>query len=224
MKTGWNSRTTGKDFSRRDQYCSIAAVLIMAGTMLTGYRPLLAQNQPLPPPASPPSTATWPLLQLGETGDAVTQLQAELNRIGIYQAPMDGVYGADTEQAVKQFQRQQGLRADGVVGVQTWQALALAQSPAIQFKTQSGEGAIPLSFTPLTFSQPPHPPSPLWLALMPLVPLIGGALTYLQRRLQGRHPIPAPTSTKKPGRRKRNTRLPMWILALGLGCSSLIVP
>ena len=40
--------------------------------------------------------------------------------------PVDGIYGKDTRDAVKAFQRSLGvLKADGVIGVRTWDALFL---------------------------------------------------------------------------------------------------
>ena len=35
----------------------------------------------------------------------------------------DGIFGAETEAAVRQFQRTHGLTVDGVAGVKTWNAL-----------------------------------------------------------------------------------------------------
>ena len=36
---------------------------------------------------------------------------------------VDGIFGENTQQAVLAFQREFGLNTDGVVGVQTWDAL-----------------------------------------------------------------------------------------------------
>lgn len=35
----------------------------------------------------------------------------------------DGIFGAETEAAVRQFQREHGLTVDGVAGIETWNAL-----------------------------------------------------------------------------------------------------
>ncbi|MBW4613138.1 MAG: N-acetylmuramoyl-L-alanine amidase [Desmonostoc vinosum HA7617-LM4] len=50
-------------------------------------------------------------------GSVVRYLQYRLN------VEADGIFGAQTEAAIKQFQRQNGLTADGIVGPATWQKL-----------------------------------------------------------------------------------------------------
>jgi peptidoglycan hydrolase-like protein with peptidoglycan-binding domain len=67
--------------------------------------------------------------QLGSTGPYVTVIQAALNRISQnYPAipkinPVDGIYGPQTEAAVREFQRIFSLAQDGVVGRATWYQL-----------------------------------------------------------------------------------------------------
>jgi len=61
----------------------------------------------------------------GQRGEAVSALQYMLSLIGefydvIPPVQVDGVYGADTEAAVRAFQQAAGLPADGVAGEQTW--------------------------------------------------------------------------------------------------------
>lgn len=53
----------------------------------------------------------------GSKGDAVRAIQSNVKVF------VDGVYGTDTEKAVKEFQKKKGLTADGVVGKNTWKAL-----------------------------------------------------------------------------------------------------
>ena len=68
-------------------------------------------------------------LRRGTTGPSVVTVQTELNRISqSYPAipkvnPVDGIFGARTEAAVRKFQEVFGLTVDGIVGRATWYAL-----------------------------------------------------------------------------------------------------
>ncbi len=68
-------------------------------------------------------------LRRGDAGPNVTVIQASLNRISQnYPAipkinPVDGIFGAQTEAAVRRFQEIFDLAPDGVVGKATWYAL-----------------------------------------------------------------------------------------------------
>ncbi len=63
----------------------------------------------------------------GATGPAVHDVQSRLDALGF---PVDGdepaVYGPATESAIRAFQQQRGLIADGAVGAETWRALVEA--------------------------------------------------------------------------------------------------
>jgi peptidoglycan hydrolase-like protein with peptidoglycan-binding domain len=72
--------------------------------------------------------ATWRKLIItisrGASGPAVTALQHQLRfQYGYRAVTVDGKFGAATQTAVKSFQTKKGLRADGIVGSATWQAL-----------------------------------------------------------------------------------------------------
>ena len=67
-------------------------------------------------------------LRRGDRGASVEQVQfwlriAATNFSSIPSPAVDGIFGSGTEAAVKAFQRQFGLTADGVVGPATWQKL-----------------------------------------------------------------------------------------------------
>lgn len=76
-------------------------------------------------------TSSYPgtALRRGTTGPSVVVIQTELNRISqSYPAipkvtPVDGIFGAKTEAAVRKFQEVFNLTVDGVVGRATWYAL-----------------------------------------------------------------------------------------------------
>ena len=51
------------------------------------------------------------------------QVQLALKNAGYYQGTVDGKVGAKTKKAISEFQKDNGLKADGLVGRQTWTAL-----------------------------------------------------------------------------------------------------
>jgi peptidoglycan hydrolase-like protein with peptidoglycan-binding domain len=64
-----------------------------------------------------------PTLQRGSTGEAVRELQMALQETGNDPGPIDGVFGSQTEAAVKAFQVERGITVDGIVGPITWRNL-----------------------------------------------------------------------------------------------------
>ena len=56
-------------------------------------------------------------------GDAVKLAQQLLEDYGYSLGPIDGDFGVNTENAVKQFQTDYGLAVDGIVGPKTWAML-----------------------------------------------------------------------------------------------------
>ena len=63
-----------------------------------------------------------PLLKRKDRGDAVRLLQERLNKHGA-KLEVDGVFGKLTDEAVRAFQKAEGLVVDGRVGKKTWAAL-----------------------------------------------------------------------------------------------------
>jgi peptidoglycan hydrolase-like protein with peptidoglycan-binding domain len=61
-----------------------------------------------------------PVLRKGSTDPAVRDLQEALKALGHDPGPVDGVFGATTEAAVKAFQQAKGIAVDGIVGRVTW--------------------------------------------------------------------------------------------------------
>ena len=55
----------------------------------------------------------------GDTGSAVKKVQQRLKKLGYYTGSVDGDYGNGTKTAVKNFQKRNGLSADGKVGAKT---------------------------------------------------------------------------------------------------------
>lgn len=63
------------------------------------------------------------MLRFGSRGTLVEYLQLALVRAGYATLSIDGVFGARTRDAVRDFQQKNGLTPDGVVGRRTWSAL-----------------------------------------------------------------------------------------------------
>lgn len=72
-----------------------------------------------------------PTISEGASGQAVTDLQTDLDLLG-YGLATDGSFGPLTRQAVVSFQQSRGLSPDGIVGPLTWNALQAAVAGAQQ--------------------------------------------------------------------------------------------
>ena len=69
------------------------------------------------------SSSSTDELKKGDKGDAVKKLQKRLKELGYYKSWADGDYGNETYEAVKAFQKKNGLYVDGVAGSQTLKKL-----------------------------------------------------------------------------------------------------
>ena len=119
--------------------------------------PILPQNPvtqtnavPSPTPIVVPSAS--PVLQTlksGDSGELVSALQTRLKELGFYTGAVDGKFGSGTVQAVKAFQKRNGLSQDGVAGPQTLQKLYIsgdaigAVTPAPTATPKPAESAAP---------------------------------------------------------------------------------
>lgn len=66
------------------------------------------------------------LSQLGSRGDEVRRVQTKLRELGFYTGKVDGIYGANTRDAVRAFQRSVGITVDGIAGQKTLLFLGLS--------------------------------------------------------------------------------------------------
>lgn len=69
-------------------------------------------------------TSGYPTLRQGSISTYVLICQDALNALGYNAGSLDGKYGRNTISAVKKFQRNFGLTADGICGCNTWKKLA----------------------------------------------------------------------------------------------------
>ena len=68
------------------------------------------------------------LSKYGSRGDEVIQIQTKLKRWGYYNGNIDGIYGSQTQEAVRYFQRKNGLTVDGIAGPKTLAAMGITSS------------------------------------------------------------------------------------------------
>jgi putative chitinase len=107
-----NGGGNGLDDRRRYTSAAKAAVARLEGAQLSGV--------------SPPGAANQPVLQRGSKGTAVAELQGLLHDLD-FAVAVDGDFGPGTEVAVSRFQSEHGLTINGLVGPETWAALAGAK-------------------------------------------------------------------------------------------------
>jgi peptidoglycan hydrolase-like protein with peptidoglycan-binding domain len=112
----------------------------------TEVPPPTATTEPAPePPTSTPTLIPIPELERTLSlqnpvlqGDDVLALQNQLLALGYAEVGTpDGIFGGMTDTAVKQFQADQGLAADGIVGPQTWEML-FSQEVAMEETPEEG--------------------------------------------------------------------------------------
>lgn len=75
----------------------------------------------------------------GSRGEGVREVQERLIRWGYLTGTADGVFGAKTSAAVKEFQRRNGLTPDGVVGTATLEKLGINPNSAGSGSTGGGQ-------------------------------------------------------------------------------------
>ena len=73
-------------------------------------------------------SASADLYKKGSSGPTVSEIQTRLKNWGYYSGAVDGVYGSQTEKAVRWFQQKNGLQVDGQVGNLTLAALGMTPS------------------------------------------------------------------------------------------------
>ena len=96
------------------------------------------------------SVSPWPLVRRGDQQHPVQTLQYLLCARG-HTVTADGIFGPNTESALRAFQQEKNLSVDGIVGPNTWSALIIqvkqgSQGDAVrgvqeefQFRNLSGD-------------------------------------------------------------------------------------
>lgn len=79
------------------------------------------------------------LSRLGSRGEEVRKIQQKLKNWGYYSGGVDGIYGTQTQNAVKNFQRKNGLTADGIAGKATLNAMGISSGSSSSGKFTSND-------------------------------------------------------------------------------------
>jgi len=67
------------------------------------------------------------------------EIQLCLKNAGFYDGKIDGVKGKNTRRAIREFQKANGLKADGIVGKKTWELLGKYGQISAEAEGGSGE-------------------------------------------------------------------------------------
>lgn len=98
---------------------------------------------PTPTPAPTP-TPNPSVLKRGSSGDQVTKMQKRLIELGYLSGTADGIFGGGTEQALLDFQRQNGLKADGAAAEQTFALLYSSEARRYEAAPTPDPDALPI--------------------------------------------------------------------------------
>lgn len=77
----------------------------------------------------------------GSKGEEVRKIQTKLKNWGYYSGSVDGIFGWQTESAVRSFQKKNGLKVDGIAGTQTLNAMGIFTSSSSSGQAQSPNDA-----------------------------------------------------------------------------------
>ncbi len=81
------------------------------------------------------------VLKQGASGGEVKELQRRLKQWGYYSGNVDGIYSKQTVEAVKYFQRKNGLKVDGIAGRATFEALGMNDSVKVLDGNKGGSSS-----------------------------------------------------------------------------------
>lgn len=84
------------------------------------------------------------LSKYGSRGDEVRQIQTKLKRWGYYNGNVDGIYGSQTQEAVRYFQRKNKLSVDGIAGPATLKAMGIYTSSSSSSSSTSNSSNVNL--------------------------------------------------------------------------------
>lgn len=132
---GPKTETAVKEFQKRN---GLTADGIAGEKTLSAIEEQVKRNGGSSSSSSSDNSGT--VIKLNSQGTKVSQLQQDLKQLGYYYAEITGNVGSKTEAAIKEFQKDHGLTADGIAGPKTLDAIAAAVGAA-GGSTSSGSGS-----------------------------------------------------------------------------------
>ena len=118
-----------------------------------------------------------PTLRRGSRGSDVRDLQARLAGAGFDPGPADGIFGSNTDSAVRAYQRARALDVDGIVGAQTWSALdaeGRTRAPTTPPPVRAPAGGSDPAIEALSLAEPARTGAYLLKATLPWVRFTSG--------------------------------------------------
>lgn len=113
MNSGYFKKLTGSKYCNSSNYLAIGDVINAPGHHVISC----LENGPKAGKKSDTSKVAEPTLKKGSTGSEVKKLQSNLNKVlGGDDIETDGIFGIDTRDSVKRFQKKYGLSVDGIYG------------------------------------------------------------------------------------------------------------
>ena len=100
-------------FMIKNVFKRIIAIILVITMIFVGYASFSKYNE------------VQALSKYGSRGEEVREIQSKLKRWGYYTGNVDGIYGTQTLNAVKYFQRKNGLVVDGIAGKNTLEAMGI---------------------------------------------------------------------------------------------------
>ena len=115
---------------KQNRFISITIILVL----LVGVTSILAAEY-ITPYIAPEQKSVQTLSKYGSTGSEVRQVQTKLKSLGYYKGSVDGIYGTATKNAVMAFQRNCGLKVDGIAGPKTLLYLGITSGSNTGYST-----------------------------------------------------------------------------------------
>ncbi len=147
---GANTVTAVKKFQRANGLTADgdAGTLTLQKLYGTDAKPAATPKPTAAPTATPAPAST--LLKIGARGNEVKNLQATLIKLGYLTGSADGIFGSKTANALKEFQKNNGLSADGIAGNKTLTALNSSSAKPASGSTAGNTGTAAGGNTPKT--------------------------------------------------------------------------